>query len=285
MSPVATSRIHEVRGIVSIALLAAILASCSKVSEKTIALRPHATPQQNRSFGRLALEARGAFLKEPRDLRAVELSERKYEEAIAIRADDYETLWEAARSSMWLGCYGPEDKRKDHVKQGLEYANTAVKLKPKGEEGLFYQGALAGCLAGLDVMYSADATKIIESRMLELLENKSRYLYGGPDRVLAIVYMRAPGAPLSVGDYDKALTHMQRALKIESHWLENQLYMAELEFRLGKKKSDPALTKSARKRLQEYFLARGVNPAMALGSSYEFKVWRKDARKLMDEYK
>ena len=171
------------------------------------------------------------------------------------------------------------------MKQGLEYANTAVKRKPKGEEGLFYDGALAGKLADLDFMYGADGVKIIEGRMLQLIANKSTFIYGGPDRVLATLYMRAPGPPLSVGDYDKALKHMQRALDIEPHWLENQLSMAELEFRLGKKKDDPALTARARKRLQDYFLRPGVKPPMAMGSAYEFKEWQKDALKLMEEYK
>jgi len=285
MPPFATNRYHEFRWIVSIALFAAIFAACSKVPEKTVALRPHPTPRENSSYEQLAREARGAFLKEPRDIETVEISARRYKEATAIRANEHEVLWEAARSCLWLGNYGPEAKRKDYVKQGLEYANTAIKLKPNGEEGLFYHGALAGKLADLDFMYGADAIKIIEGRMLQLIENKSTFVYGGPDRVLATVYMRAPGAPLSVGDYDKALKHMQRALEIESHWLENQLYMAELEFRLGKKKNDPALTKSARRRLQEYFLKPGVKPPMAMGSNYEFKAWKRDARKMMDENK
>ena len=285
MSPSAMNRNREFRRVFFIALFAAILAACSKVPEKTVALRPDPTPKRNRSYEHLAREARGAFLKDPRDVATVEISAQKYKEAIGIRADDYEVLWEAARSCVWLGNYGPEAGRKDYVKQGLEYANTAVKLKPKGEEGLFYHGALAGKLADLDFMYGADAVKIIEGRMLELIENKSTYIYGGPDRVLATLYMRAPGAPLSVGDYDKALKHMQRAVGIESHWLENQLYMAELEFRLGKKKNDPALTTSARKRLREYFLKPGVKPPMAMGSDYEFREWQKDAHKLVEEYK
>jgi tetratricopeptide (TPR) repeat protein len=285
MPPFATNRDHDFRRIISIALFAAIFAACSMVPEKTVALKPAPTPQKNRSYEQLAREARGAFLKEPRDIETVEISAQVYKEAIAIRADEYEVLWEAARSCVWLGNYGPEEKRKDYVKQGLEYANTAVKLKPKGEEGLFYDGALAGKLADLDFMYGADGVKILQGRMLQLIESKSTFLYGGPDRVLATLYMRAPGAPLSVGDYDKALKHMQRALEIESHWLENQLYMAELEFRLGKKNSDPALTQRARGRLQEYFLKPNVKPPMAMGSAYEFKEWQKDAHKLMEEYK
>jgi hypothetical protein len=279
------NRDHTFRWIISIALCAFSFAACSKVPETTVALQPAPTPPESRSYDHLAREARGAFLKEPRDIKTVEISAEKYKEAIAIRADEYEVLWEAARSCVWLGNYGPEAKRKDYVKQGLEYANTAVKLKPKGEEGLFYDGALAGKLADLDFMYGADGVKIIEGRMLQLLANKSTFIYGGPDRVLATLYMRAPGAPVSVGDYDKALQHMQRALNIESHWPENQLSMAELEFRLGKQKNDPALTQRARGRLQQYFLKPDVKPPMAMGSDYEFKEWQKDARKLMEEYK
>lgn len=272
------------RPVGSLVLLAALFPACSKVPDKTVDVRPRATPKETRSVEPLVREARGGFLKEPRDLKSVEISAQKYKEAIAIRADQYEVLWEAARSCMWLGNYGTEDRRKEYVTQGLEYANTAIKLKPKGEEGLFYHGALAGRLADLDFKYGSDAIKTIESRMLQLLENKSTYLYGGPDRVLAMVYMRAPGSPLSVGDYDKALKHMKRALEIESHWLENQLAMAELELRLGKKRNDPELMKSARGRLQRYFLKPDVKPSMALGSGYEFKEWQKDARKLTEEY-
>jgi hypothetical protein len=143
------------------------------------------------------------------------VSQQRYKEAIAIRADDDEVLWEGARSCMWLGNYGTEAKREDYVKQGLEYANTAVKIKPNGHEGLFYHGALAGKLACLDFKYSADAIKIIEGRTLELIENKSTFLYGGPDRVLATLYMRAPASPLSVGDWEKGEKHMKRALGIE----------------------------------------------------------------------
>ena len=270
--------------VVAIVAGALLLTACSKVSEKTVDATPHRASQGSLEYEQLVREARGAFLKDLRDVKTVEISAQKYSEAIAIRAEDYEPLWEAARSCLWLAVYGPEDQRKVYVQRGLEYANTAVQVRPRGEEGLFYHGALAGRLVELDFTYSIDGVKIIESRMLQLIEAHSTYLYGGPDRVLAILYMRAPGPPLSVGDYDKALIHMRRAVNVESHWLENQLYMAELELRLGKKQHDPALTKSARGRLDKYFLNPGAKPPMAAGSTYEFKEWQKDARKLMETY-
>ena len=272
------------RRVAAVVVGALLLTACRQVSKNTVDVTPSPTSQGSQKYEQLEREARGAFLKDPRDVKTVEISAQKYSEAIAIRAEDYESLWEAARSCLWLACYGPEDQRKAYVQRGLEYANTAVQVKPRGEEGLFYHGALAGRLAALDFSYSIDGIKIIESRMLQLIEAHSTYLYGGPDRVLAVLYMRAPAAPLGVGDYDKALIHMQRAVNVESHWLENQLYMAELEFKLGKKHHDPALTKRARGRLDKYFLNPGAKPPMATGSTYEFKEWRKDARKLMETY-
>jgi len=271
--------------IVALALCAAFSVACSKVPEKTVQNRPEPTPEQQRSYEQYAREARGAFLKEPRDIATVEISAQKYKQAIAIRIDEYLVLWEAARTCVWLGNYGPEAKRKDYVKQGLEYANTAVELKPDGEQGLFYHGALAGKLADLDFMYGSDAIKVIEGRMKQLIEAKSTFMYGGPDRVLAMLYMRAPGSPISVGDYEKAMTHMKRAVEIMPEWLENQLYMAELELRTGKKNENPAQTESAKKRLQDYFLDEGAKPPMAMGAEFEFQAWQADARKLLEEYK
>jgi len=261
------------------------LAACSKVPVRVVDPTSEPTTQEERDYLQFVREGRGAFFKEPRDVQTVAISAKKYAAAIAIRADDYDVLWEAARTSVWLGNFGPEDSAKANVKRGLDYANSAVKLQPEGEEGLFYLGALAGKLADLDFTYGPSSVKIVVARMEQLIANGSMYIYGGPDRVLAALYMRAPGKPLSVGDYDKAKRHMNRAIEIEPHWPENQLYMAELEFRLGAKTDDAKLTASARKRLQEYFFNPAATPPMAMGSEFEYGQLQKDARKLREDYK
>ncbi|MBP9890321.1 MAG: hypothetical protein KBG84_00325 [Planctomycetes bacterium] len=261
----------------------AFVLGCKQVPENTVPQRAPMTAAEKESYESKVREGRGAFLKEPRSIKTCEISAKFYKEAIALKSDEYNVLWEAARTAVWLGNFGPEAKAKDHVKDGLTYANTAVKVKPNGEEGLFYHGALAGMLADLEMAYGPDAIETIESRMKKLIEMKSTYLFGGPDRILGTLYMRAPGAPLSVGDFDKALTHMSRALEIEPHWPENQLYMAELEFRLAKKTDDPAYAKKARARLEENIL--GSEAKAPMGTVYEFKAWQEDARKLLEDNK
>jgi hypothetical protein len=59
--------------------------------------------------------------------------------------------------------------------------------------------------------------------------------------------------------------------------------MAELEFRLSKKRDDPAYANKARARLEEYLL--GSEAKAPMGTVFEFKSWQEDARKLIEEDK
>lgn len=262
-------------------LLAMIVAGCSHVPEDSLKTADNVSPEDNHRYEELVLDGRGSFLKQTRDIPSVERSYASYKQVLAIRADDYVILWEAARTAVWLSNFGPEDKQDDYARAGITWANTAVKIKPDGEEGLFYDGALAGKLAELDMAYGLDGLKIIQKRMRQLIEMKSTYIYGGPDRVLAIVLMRSPGSPIGPGDWDEAEKHMTRALEIDPNWPENQLYMAELEFGLAKKRNDAKYAESARARLQEHFLSEDAKAPM--GSKFEFEHWQNDARTLLED--
>lgn len=265
----------------SLALL--LLAACSQVPNDSLNTAPVITAEENHRYEELVLDGRGAFLADTRTIEGVQRSHESYRQALAIRADKYEILWEAARTAVRLGNFGPQDKQEACVRDGIRYANTAIKLNPTGEEGLFYDGALAGKLAELDIKYGPSGLEIIQQRMRQLIELKSTYIYGGPDRVLAIVLMRSPGSPIGPGDWDLAEKHMKRALEIDPIWPENQLYMAELEFGLSRKRDDPKYAESARARLQKHFLSDEAKSPM--GSRFEFAMWQKDARKLIDDNK
>ena len=49
----------------------------------------------------------------------------------------------------------------------------------------------------------------------------------GPDRVLALVYLRAPGWPSGPGDADLGLDHARRAVEIDPEYPPNRLALAE----------------------------------------------------------
>ncbi len=269
----------------AIALLATwSMAACSQVPSDTLAPRGNnISPAENKRYEELVLGARGSFLEERRTLEGVDRSHERYKQALAIRSDDYVVLWEAARTAVWLGNYGPKERQEEWVRNGITYANTALTIKPTGEEALFYDGALAGKLADLDISYGPSGLETIQKRMRQLIDQKSTYIYGGPDRVLAIVLMRAPGSPIGPGDWDLAEKHMTRAFEIDPTWPENQLYMAELEFGLAKKRDDPTYAHKARARLNEHLLHADAQSPM--GSKFEFDLWQQDARKLLEDNK
>jgi tetratricopeptide (TPR) repeat protein len=261
-------------------LCALILSACSQVPDDSLATKDEVSAADNARYEELVLDGRGSFLADTRTLSGVETSHERYKQALRIRADRYEILWEAARTAVWLGNFGPAEKQDAYVRDGIRYANTALKIKPDGEEALFYDGALAGKLAELDMEYGMSGLEIIQKRMHQLIDMGSTYIYGGPDRVLAIVLMRAPGSPIGPGDWDLAEQHMKRALEIDPNWPENQLYMAELEFGLANERDLPEFAESARKRLEKYFLREKAQSPM--GSRFEFVQWQNDARKLIE---
>jgi hypothetical protein len=51
--------------------------------------------------------------------------------------------------------------------------------------------------------------------------------HGGPDRALALLYVRAPGWPTGPGDPEKGLEHAKRAVAVEGDYPPNLLALAE----------------------------------------------------------
>ncbi|MCC6572509.1 MAG: hypothetical protein IT462_01845 [Planctomycetes bacterium] len=268
-------------GAASLTALMLYAASCSQVPNEAVEGKSNPTAAETKTYEQWAREARGAFLVQRRNIETVKISVDKYREAIAIKADEYDVLWEAARSCVWMGNFGPDKERKEYVVQGIKFANAAVKVRPDGEEGLFYDAVLAGKLAELDLGYAPDGMKVLESRLKQLIDMHSTVIYGAPDRVYGILLMRAPGAPLSVGDWDKAYVHLKKGYEVDPKYPENPLYLSEIEFKLGKRDNKPEMKAAARRRLESFFFGPDSKPY--IGSEFEWDDWKAQARKLLDD--
>jgi tetratricopeptide (TPR) repeat protein len=59
------------------------------------------------------------------------------------------------------------------------------------------------------------------------------YDQGGPHRVIGRIYSQAPAWPISVGDLDKSLQHLRRAVQIAPENITNRLYLAETLIQSG----------------------------------------------------
>lgn len=231
----------------------------------------------------IARDAKAAFVQTPRTLERVRTSAELFSKALGHEdARNFETLWQAARTSAWLAEFEVDAaERERHARDGLTYANTALKAQPEGAEALFYHGVLAGFLGDLDNDFGLDAVKEIEKDMNTLIEKDRDVSNGGPWRVLGVLQLRAPGPPVSVGSLRNAKKNLETALEKSPDWPENHLYMAELEFAWAKDKEKPEFAEQARKRLDERLLGSGVKaPA---GYEFEFAAWQAKARQMLKE--
>jgi hypothetical protein len=231
----------------------------------------------------MAHDAEAAFSQTPRTLERVRISASMFARALEHEsARSYESLWQAARTSAWLAEYGADDiERERHAREGLTYANTALKVRADGAEATFYHGVLAGFLGDLDHDYGLDAVKEIEKDMNALIQADRDVSNGGPWRVLGVLQLRAPGPPVSVGSLRNGKKNLEKALEKSPNWPENHLYIAEAEFLWAKDKEKPEFADQARKRLDERLL--GESAKAPPGFEFEFAAWQAKARQMLKE--
>ena len=118
------------------------------------------------------------------------------------------------------------DGTHEHPSQALLDAATIRKHKGRVEGQYF----LALCLGYVAINANSGAfdllPEIVNAGKAAAAINES-YAYGGPQRLLGMVYLRAPGWPTSIGDPDEALQHLTRAVTIGPDYAPNHLFYAE----------------------------------------------------------
>jgi hypothetical protein len=95
---------------------------------------------------------------------------------------------------------------------------------------------------------------------------------GGPDRVMALLLLRAPGWPLGPGDPEEGLAAARRAVALYPDHAPNQLALAEALVANGEKASGRDAARRA---------AALAEAAEAAGDP-DAAGWRRDARRLLD---
>jgi tetratricopeptide (TPR) repeat protein len=138
-----------------------------------------------------------------------------------------------SRTCFILGQLAAQKQSMDYYRQGQSYAETLIREEPHRTEGHYW---LAMNLCG-----QADAGgSLLGRRFLpRIMEELKRavaldetYDQAGAHRVLGRIYYEAPGWPLSVGDLNKSLQHLQAATRLAPDTSTNHLYLAQTLYRL-----------------------------------------------------
>jgi tetratricopeptide (TPR) repeat protein len=113
--------------------------------------------------------------------------------------------------------------------RGGDAATRSIRERPDRVEGHYWRAVLVGRQAensglGFSAMKLA---KEVEKLGLAAAQIDPRFENGGPLRLLAMLYAKAPPWPTSIGDIDKALEYADRAVTLVDYPL-NRLFRAEV---------------------------------------------------------
>ncbi len=157
-----------------------------------------------------------------------------WEDVLKEDAKNYEALWKLAKAYYWLGNHSLEKEQLDLFTKGKDYGERAVKLYPDNWEGHYWLGVCLGRYGETrGIIKNLFLVKPIQKEMETVL--KINPSHAGAHHVLGVIYRKAPGRPLSVGNKKKALRYAKKAVELDPQSLKYAVGLAEVYLALDKK--------------------------------------------------
>jgi tetratricopeptide (TPR) repeat protein len=154
----------------------------------------------------------------------------------AARADArrVEGLVGNIRAMAWLIDHedDAEARRRDAV-SAVQSAQWCARAAPGSAVCAYWLGAALGLQARERHATALDALPRIEEAFKQAAAAEPTLEQGGPDRALALLYLRAPGWPTGPGDADLGLEHARKAVALNPEYPPNQLALGEALFSTG----------------------------------------------------
>jgi tetratricopeptide (TPR) repeat protein len=170
-----------------------------------------------------------------------------------------------ARDSQRSDVESDSRAREQLAADALAQSQACLQLAPQSPACLYYHGVALGLEARAHPLRANELLKgMLES--LTAAENADpRYDNAGPERVKALVLVRAPSWPLGPGDADTGVSEARKAVELQPQHPPNQLALAE------------ALSKSGDNQAAHQAYQRAHDLAEALPASVDRDDWLKQA--------
>lgn len=136
--------------------------------------------------------------------------------------------------------------------KATESARRAVELASERVEGHYYLAQLIGFSA--QTQRGADIKPMLNQMVAEsetAIKLDEKYDSGGPLRMLGTVYTRAPAPPVAIGDPEKGVQLLMRAVAVAADHPLNQIYLAEAQVADERYQDAEATLQKARKLLSD----------------------------------
>jgi hypothetical protein len=148
--------------------------------------------------------------------------------AAAGMPERVEPLIEAVRARIWLSDHADEDAiRLQQIVSAVQTAQWCPRRAPDDPRCDYWLGVALGIQARERRSTALDALPRIVDLFHSAAEGDPTIEDGGPDRALALTYLRAPGWPTGPGDPDLGLEHARRAVDLKPDYPPNQLALGE----------------------------------------------------------
>lgn len=153
----------------------------------------------------------------------------------------------AAESAAWLVEHeSSAEKREALVAKEVQAAQWCRKRDP-GSAACAYRLAIAvGQQVREHPTTAADGLPTMVSLLREVAAAEPGLDHGGPQRILALVLLRAPGWPVGPGDPEEGLVAAKAASAVDPSYPPNQLALAEALEKTGSVEDGRSLRESAR---------------------------------------
>jgi tetratricopeptide (TPR) repeat protein len=136
----------------------------------------------------------------------------------------------ARESALRAEASADEDVQRQAAQRGIAAAERALAIAPERVEPHYYLAVNLGLLARVEPMRALSLVKRLEGEAKLAAAIDERFEHAGPLRALGSVYARAPGWPVSVGDPDRAVQLLERAVAMAPDFAINHLMLGEAYF-------------------------------------------------------
>lgn len=140
----------------------------------------------------------------------------------------FEGQWRLARAGAEQCAIEEGAQCQAALQAALSAAKKAVEQDPGRVEGHYYLAQLYGFAAhqqrGGDVK---PLLMQVQSEGDAAIKAGERFDNGGPPRILGAIYAKAPAPPVAIGDPEKGVQYLKRAVEISPDYPLNQILLAE----------------------------------------------------------
>jgi tetratricopeptide (TPR) repeat protein len=163
-----------------------------------------------------------------RDLAQIQAASRVWLQAAAADGSRIEGLVGAVRALVWITDHDSDPRaREEAATEAVQAAQWCGRAAPDEPACDYWLGAALGVQARERSSTALSALPMIEAAFRRAAAAAPALDDAGPDRALALLYVRAPGWPTGPGDADQGLEHARKAAALRPDHPPNLLALAE----------------------------------------------------------